>query len=147
MSPKEFLANIDETAVVQAIQEAEKETSGEIRVYVSHSKRTDPMAYALRRFETLGMTKTKDRNAVLLYLVPKTRSFAIVGDTGVHAKCGEGFWKEACAEFTRAAHDQSLTEAIVRTIRKIGRLLAEHFPCQPGDINELPDSIDQSEED
>ena len=142
MKPKEFLAGIDEAAVVKAIGEAERATSGEIRVYISHSTRQDPMLYAQKRFKKLGMEKTRDRNAVLLYLVPLTRKFAIIGDTAVHAKCGERFWKEACEEFTRTVHDQSMTQAIVKTIHKIGSLLAEHFPCRPDDQNELPDGIE-----
>ena len=146
MKPKEFFAGIDEAAIVKAIGDAERATSGEIRIYISHSKRQDPLLYAQQRFVKLGMEKTRDRNAVLLYLVPLTRKFAIIGDTGVHAKCGEGFWKQACEEFTRTVHDHSMTEAIVRTVSKIGSLLAEHFPCRPDDKNELPDRIEHSGE-
>lgn len=146
VNPKEFLAGIDEAAVVKAIGEAERATSGEIRVYISHSKRDDALEYARKRFKKLGMEKTRDRNAVLLYLVPLTRKFAILGDTAVHAKCGDRFWKETCAEFTQTVHNHSMTKAIVKTIAKIGVLLAEHFPAQPGDKNELPDQIEHSEE-
>ena len=126
--------------------EAERATSGEIRVYISHSSRDDALSFAQRRFSKLGMEKTRDRNAVLLYLVPLTRKFAIIGDSGVHAKCGEDFWQKSCEEFTKAAHEASMTEAIVRTIRKIGGLLAEHFPAREHDVNELPDRVEHSEE-
>jgi len=84
MKPKEFISRLDEVRIVSAIAEAERKTSGEIRVYISHRRRTDPLAFAQKRFLELGMAKTRHRNAVLIYLVPLTRRFAIVGDEGIH---------------------------------------------------------------
>src|SRR6266480_5159330 len=97
MHHKEFVSKLDETRIVKAITGAERKSSGEIRVYVSHRKRTDPLAFAQKRFLELGMTNTRHRNAVLIYLVPRTRQFAIVGDRGVHEKCGDAFWRDVTA--------------------------------------------------
>src|SRR5437667_12909612 len=93
MKPRDFISQLDEARIVGAIAEAERKSSGEIRVYVSHRKRTDPLAFAQKRFLELGMTNTRHRNAVLIYLVPRTRQFAIVGDRGVHEKGGDAFWR------------------------------------------------------
>src|ERR1051325_5829877 len=97
MEAKEVVGQLDEARIIGAIAEAERKTSGEIRVYVSHRRRADPLAYAQKRFLDLGMTRTRHRNAVLIYLVPRTRQFAVVGDQGVHEKCGNAFWQEVAA--------------------------------------------------
>src|SRR2546427_13056178 len=94
MKPREFISGLDEARIIDAIAEDERKCSGELRVYVSHRKRTDPLAFAQKRFLELGMTNTRHRNAVLIYLVPHTRQFAIVGDVLIHQQCGDAFWRE-----------------------------------------------------
>ena len=141
MKAKEFISQLDEARIVAAIVEAEKQTSGEIRVYVSHRAHANALAFARRRFHQLGMTKTRQRNAVLLYLAPRTRQFAIIGDDGVHEKCGDAFWQEVSADLSAGMRQGDFTAAILQTIQKIGALLAAHFPPAPGDQNELPNAI------
>ena len=94
MNHKEFINQLDEQRILDAIGRAEKMTSGEIRVYISHKERHDALAFAKRRFQELGMTKTRERNAVLIYIVPRTQQFAVVGDIGIHQKCGNEFWQK-----------------------------------------------------
>jgi uncharacterized membrane protein len=142
MHHKEFIRQLDEEKIVAAIAEAETRTSGEIRVYVSHRKIDDALARAQRRFVKLGMTKTAERNAVLIYFAPRVRQFAIIGDTGVHEKCGDIFWTEVTAQLSADLKSGPATEALVAAIRKIGDLLAAHFPPSPGDKNELPNQIE-----
>ena len=141
MKPKEFINRLDEARIIAAIAAAERTTSGEIRVYVSHRRRTDPLAFAQKRFLELGMTKTRHRNAVLIYLVPRTRQFAIVGDQGVHEKCGDAFWQQVSARMTELLKQGRFTEAILDAIQKVGDVLARNFPRDPDDQNELPDQI------
>lgn len=141
MQVKEFIDRLDEGKIVAAIDAAEKTTSGEIRVYISHRDRQDALAFARRRFLELGMTKTRERNAVLLYLVPQTRLFAVIGDVAVHQKCGDKFWQEVIALMTERLKREAFTDAIVHAVEKIGALLAEHFPHKPGDTNQLSNRI------
>src|SRR5687767_7785760 len=95
MNTSEFINQLDEAQVVAEIAKAEAGTSGEIRVFVSSRHHVeDPVARAEKRFEKLGMTNTALRNGVLLYFAPVSRKFAIVGDRGIHEKCGPGFWSE-----------------------------------------------------
>jgi len=141
MKPKEFINRLDEARIVGAIAEAERKSSGEIRVYVSHRKRTDPLAFAQKRFLELGMTNTRHRNAVLIYLVPRTRQFGIVGDQGVHEKCGDAFWQEVTARMTDLLKQGRFTDAILNAIQKVGDVLARNFPRDSEDQNELPDQI------
>jgi len=141
MKPKHFIEKLDEARVVAAIARAERETSGEIRVYVSRKERHDALAAAKARFLALAMQKTRDRNAVLIYLVPRTHKFALWGDTGVHAKCGESFWTDVADKMIPLLKQNLLTEAVEHAVKEIGAILAEHFPRRPGDTNQLPDGV------
>ena len=141
MNPKEFISQLDETRIVNAIAEAERRSSGEIRVYVSHRKRTDPLTFAQKRFVELRMNKTRHRNAVLIYLVPRTRQFAVVGDAGIHQKCGDLFWQQISAGMSQLLKQGRFTEALLDAIQKVGDALARHFPRGNDDQNELPDQI------
>ncbi len=145
MKPGDFLKQLDDEKIVAAIAEAERRTSGEVRVYVSHRSRTDARAWARIRFEKLGMHKTAHRNAVLIYLVPRTRSFAIVGDTGVHAKCGDAFWKNVSAQLSADLRQMPMTDALVRAVQTVGELLSQHFPAIRDDNNELPNKIERGD--
>jgi uncharacterized membrane protein len=141
MSPGEFLKHLDDDKIVRAIAAAERNSSGEIRVYVSHKKRADAMAFARRRFTDLGMTKTRHRNGVLIYVVPRTRLFAVIGDVGVNEKCGDEFWQEVSAGMSERLRQGQFTEAILEAIGRVGDMLAKHFPRGPDDRNELPDEL------
>ncbi len=141
MHPKELITQLDETRMVAAIAAAERRSSGQIRVYMSRKRRADALAYAQRRFAKLGMTKTRYRNGVLIYLAPRTRQFAIVGDVGVHEKCGDAFWREVAAAMSDLMRQNQFTEAVLHGIASVGDLLAAHFPRDPGAPDELPDEI------
>ena len=136
-----FLFRLNTKRVVAAIEAAEGRTSGEIRVFVSRKKWASPMEAAKAEFDKLGMANTAERNGVLLFIAPRSRNFAIVGDEGIHAKCGPEFWQELAAAMAQEFRGGKLTEGIVHVVERTGTLLAEHFPRQNDDRNELPDEI------
>lgn len=141
MNHKEFINQLDEAKIVAAIAAAENRTSGEIRVYTTHHKITDALARARLRFTKLGMEKTRQRNAVLIYLAPRSQQFAVVGDTGVHDKCGDDFWREVATSMERLLRNGQFTDAVLAGVEKVGAVLAAQFPRLPGDTNELSDGI------
>lgn len=138
-----FFSQLDHDRIVAAIAAAESRSSGEIRVHVTQRQPDDLEARARRRFELLGMTNTAERNGVLFYIAPGLRRFQILGDLGIHEKCGDDFWKEVAAEMEESFRRGDFTEGIVRGVEKVGNLLAAHFPRSTQDRNELPDSIDE----
>jgi uncharacterized membrane protein len=138
---KQFLSQLDHDRIIAAIGESEKATSGQIRVHVTRRRPADLEARARRRFEKLGMTQTRHLNGVLIYIAPNLRQFQILGDTGVHEKCGDDFWKETAGEMEADFRRGAFTEGILRGVEKVGRVLAEHFPREAGDTNELPDEV------
>ena len=141
MKTKEFLAHVDDAQVLAAIEAAELKSSGEIRLFVSNEMINEPIPAAQAQFEKLGMTRTKNRNGVLLFFAPKTQRFAVIGDQGIHEKCGQEFWDETRALIAERLKAGQYTEALVAAIQRIGDVLAKHFPRVPGDINELPNQI------
>jgi uncharacterized membrane protein len=142
MKPQEFFSKLQHDEIVAAIREAELKMCGEIRVFITRKERHDPVIAAQRRFEKLGMTKTRERNGVLIYVAPRVRKFAIIGDTAIHEKCGDGFWKDVAQEMTEHFRKGEFTSGIVHGIRRAGTLMAVHFPCRPDDTNELSDEIE-----
>jgi uncharacterized membrane protein len=141
MHSHEFLAQLDEAKIVAEIARAEKSTSGEIRVFVSQREVDDVVTRAQRRFEKLGMTRTALRNGVLLYFAPRSRKFAVVGDLAIHEKCGPSFWEEVSTEVRAHLRSGQFTDAVTLGVRKVGEVLARHFPRQADDRDELSNEI------
>lgn len=141
MKPHQFLQTVDHEKIVAAIAAAEKRTSAEIRVYVSHRSRANALAFANRRFHKLKMDRTPLRNAVMIFLAPRTHKFAVVGDVAVHAKCGDGFWRGVVAVMEPLLKHGDFTEAILAGVTNVGDVLAEHFPPLPDDRNDLSDAV------
>jgi uncharacterized membrane protein len=133
--------HIDDARVVSAIAAAETRTSGEIRVVVSQRSIEDPLAEAARQFEKLGMTATAARNGVLIFVAPRSHTFAVIGDRGVHEKCGEPFWRALADAMRDRFKAGDFTAGVVLAIERAGALLAEHFPRQPDDRDELPNAV------
>ena len=135
--------SVDHARVVAAILAAELKTSREIRVLVSRHRTTDPVADAQRHFERLGMTRTAARNGVLFFLAPRSRAFAVIGDAAIHARCGDGFWREVADAVSDHFRRGDFTGGLVHGIGRAATLLAEHFPRSLDDRNELPDTIEE----
>ncbi|HEX7421838.1 MAG TPA: TPM domain-containing protein [Thermoanaerobaculia bacterium] len=142
MQQKEFLATLDQPRIVAAIGDAEKQTSGEIRVHVQPKAGDDIRKYAEKTFERLGMVKTSLRNGVLLFIASEDQRFVILGDRGIDEKVPAGFWDEIAAKLTIRFKAGEFTEGIVEAIRGAGEHLGRFFPRSAGDVNELPDEID-----
>lgn len=142
MRAREFVRQLEHDRIVEAIKSAEAKMSAEIRVYVHRGElKTDPLEAAAKRFKKLGMQKTRERNAVLIFVAPRARKFAVVGDQGIHKRCGEAYWQQVVDLMREHFRNGRFSDALVDAISDIGRVLAEHFPRGAEDKNELPDEI------
>lgn len=134
---------VDQVRVVAAIREAERVTSGEIRVSVAPFFWGNVEKTAQKAFRRLGMENTADRNGVLIFLVPSRKKFVILGDAGIHEKVGQDFWHDASACLSSRFRDGAFTEGLVEVIHLVGDRLATHFPSAgEADRNELSDEVD-----
>jgi len=144
MRTKAFLSKLEHDRIVHAIREAETKSSGEIRVYVQRGKfNGDPLVAAQKRFQRLRMHKTQERNAVLIFVAPRTHKFAVVGDKAIHEKCGDEFWQRIIDRMRTHFQNEKFSQALVDAIAEIGKVLAAHFPKRPTSANELPDDVVQ----
>jgi uncharacterized membrane protein len=141
MKPHHFLKAVDHDRIVAAIAVAEKQTSGEIRVFISRRKADDALHAAGLCFTKLKMNRTPLRNAVLIFIAPVSHQFAVVGDIGVHAKCGDDFWREVVEGMESSLKRGDFTTALVHGVEKVGALLAAHFPPNADGRNNLPDAV------
>ncbi|MFH0985254.1 MAG: TPM domain-containing protein, partial [Candidatus Omnitrophota bacterium] len=121
--------------------EAEKNTSGEIRVHLEYHAREPVYGHAKKVFQRIGMTKTAQRNGVLIFLATGNKKFAVLGDVGINEKVPEGFWNDVVqimqAHFKQGEFAEGISEAVLR----IGEKLKTYFPYEAHDKNELPDHI------
>lgn len=141
MQQKDFLAVLDQQRIVEAIQYAEQQTSGEIRVHVQPRAADDIRNVAERTFERLGMTKTALRNGVLLFIACEEQRFTILGDRGIDEKVPSGFWDRIAAQLTIRFKAGEFTDGIVEAIHSAGNELRTYFPRSAADVDELANDI------
>jgi uncharacterized membrane protein len=133
---------IDHERILAAIRAAEAKTSGEIRVVVARHKAVDPVAAAQAYFNKMGMANSPHRNGVLIFIAPRSRNFAVIGDTAVHEKCGDPFWASLAAAMGEHFGREGFTDGLVHGIERAGELLAKTFPRSSGDAAPRPPEID-----
>ena len=142
MRTKEFLSQLEHDRIVRAIQEAESKTSGQIRVYIQRGKlNVDPLMAAQKRFHRLGIHRTPERNAVLIFVAPRAHKFAVVGDKAIHEKCGDEFWQSVVDKMRAHFRNEKFNDAMVDAIGDLGNALATHFPKGSTSGNNLPDEV------
>jgi len=140
----EFLTYKDEEEVITAIQEAESNTSGEIRVHLEKRSEKDHFARAKEVFDELGMNQTDLRNGVLIYVAIEDHVFYIIGDKGINDLVEDDFWD--CTRDTMLTHFKSgrFKEGLIAGILKAGERLKEFFPDNGKNENELCDTVSRS---
>lgn len=130
--------------IVQAITDAERASTGEIRVHLSRRWiEKDPFDRAFRLFHQFGMTKTRQRNAVLLYINLRKKKFAIVGDEGIHHVVGQRYWEELALHLKQDLQSTHIENAVALAVRTIGMTLKKFFPVDLDGENhdELPNEV------
>lgn len=141
MGASKYFSKEQQKQIVDAIKQAESDTSGEIRVHIERLCKEDVLDHTAWLFSQLEMDKTEQRNGVLIYVAIESHKFAIIGDRGINAVVPEHFW-ESVKEIMRekfAAGD--LTNGISLAVLEAGRLLKQHFSYKHDDVNELSDEI------
>jgi uncharacterized membrane protein len=141
MKASSFFTKEQQANILDAIKEAEKETSGEIRVHIETRLSGDVLDRASWIFKKIGMNRTEERNGVLFYLAVRNRKFAIIGDIGINTKVPEGFWDKIKGIMESDFREKRFSEGLAKGILMAGNQLKEHFPHLVNDVNELPDEI------
>ena len=146
MKAKELFTEELQKQVVDAIETAELNTSGEVRVHFDDKCKGDVLDRAAYVFEKLGMHKTEQRNGVLFYLAVQDKKFAILGDAGINQKVPEDFWEEIKSNVLASFKNGDFAGGLSSGIIKAGDQLKAHFPYQEDDVNELDNEISFDDE-
>jgi uncharacterized membrane protein len=141
MKASSFFTKEQQAQILSAVKEAEKETSGEIRVHIETSFTGEVLDRAAWVFKKLDMHKTDERNGVLFYLAVENKQFAIIGDAGINSKVPAGFWDEVSTLLMKNFREGRFTEGLAEGVIMAGKQLKTHFPYKSGDKNELSDEI------
>ncbi len=141
MNPKDFFTKEQKSRIEKAITEAEKLTSGEIRLHIDRTSHDNVLDTAVEVFGKLGMQKTELRNGVLFYMSIVDKKFAVIGDKGINETVPKDFWDTIYTTIVDFFRKGEFTNGLCWAIMEAGKQLAEHFPIQPDDINELTNEI------
>jgi len=140
---KKFFKPEEQKVIANAIQKAERCTSGEVRVYVeSRCSYMDALDRAIELFAKMGMQATAERNAVLVYVALKDHQLAIFGDEGIHKKVGSDYWNTEVIKMLRDFNREDYVQGIAGCVEDIGQALQTYFPYTEKDQNELSDEIE-----
>lgn len=138
---KKLISESDEARLIKAIQFAELQTSGEVRVHLEKTCKGDALEECKKKFAELNMHQTKDRNGILFYLAINSKSFAVWGDEGIHQKVHDEFWKSITDCAIGYFKQNDLMTGIEKSVELCGEKLKLHFPLQADDKNELSNDI------
>ena len=131
----------EDQRVVEAIRQAERNTSGEIKVHIENRCKGDVEQRSLFIFDKLKLNETQLRNGVLIYLAIKDHKFAILGDKGINDVVEDGFWNDVKDLMLNQFKEGHFAEGLEQGIMRCGEKLKAYFPYQSDDINEIPDDI------
>ena len=131
----------EDQRVVEAIRQAERNTSGEIKVHIENRCKGDVEQRSLYIFDKLKLNETQLRNGVLIYLAIKDHKFAILGDKGINDMVEDGFWNDVKDLMLNQFKEGRFAEGLEQGIQRCGEKLKAYFPYQLDDINEVSDEI------
>ncbi|WP_047544944.1 TPM domain-containing protein [Psychroserpens sp. Hel_I_66] len=138
---EDFLTANEEQEIIEAIRDAEKNTSGEIRIHIEKELKVDAFERAMEVFHFLKMDNTKLQNGVLIYVAVDDKTFVIYGDKGINDVVPPNFWDSTKNVMQFHFKANRFKQGLIEGVLKAGKQLEQHFPWVHGDINELPDEI------
>lgn len=138
---RNFFTAEETERIVRAIAEAEKQTSGEIRLHLEDKCLKPVLKRAEEVFARYGMQQTEQRNGILFYMAVQTHDFAVAGDHGIHEKVHQQFWEDINNRVLLHFKKGEFAEGLCEGIALCGQQLRQYFPLQEDDKNELSDDI------
>jgi len=137
----QLLSSQDQQRLLEKIGQIESRSSGEVRLHVTGRRVNDTLQAARKTFVALGMTRTRRRNGVLVFLSLPSRTFAIVGDEGIDRITGPDYWESLRDTMSKRFSAGGYADGLLDILDQVEAVLVEHFPYEEGDIDELSDDI------
>ncbi len=141
MKAKDFFTKDELDKIVESIEKAELETSGEIRFHMESNCKGEVLSRSIQVFKNLKMHKTDLQNGTLIYLATEDKKFAIVGDKGINEKVPDNFWDDVRNMMSEKFKNNEFASGVSNAVLKVGEKLKEYFPYQKDDINELSNDV------
>lgn len=138
---KKALSKDQEKRLIEAIQKAELQTSGEIRVHFDSLKVESPIERAKIIFAKLKMHETELRNGILFYVNLEAKQFAVWGDEGINNKVPSNFWDDIKDTAITNFKENKIIDGLELCIGMCGDKLKQYFPLGTADKNELKNDI------
>jgi uncharacterized membrane protein YgcG len=137
-----MLTEGEEQRVVRAIANAERGNRGEVRVHLERRCPVkEPYARARELYRELGMHRTKDDTAVLLYVATDSRKAAVHCGAGVHPHADDTFWQSVTDAVAKGFSEHEPAAGLCAALNEIGEVLRRHVPGEDTAGNELPDAV------
>ena len=116
---------------------------GDIRVALTPRavRRAHAHRAAMEQFVIRGVTRTRERTGVLIFVSLAERYARIVADDAVDAKVKHSDWQAAVDALISHVREDRLADGFVAAIDRCGVILAKHFPGESDDQDELPDRL------
>lgn len=96
---------------------------------------------ALAQFTALGLHATKEHSGILILLSVFERSVEILADRGIHSKVDAGYWKKHTDKIAEGFSSKQPAAHLAEVLKEIGNKLADHFPPDPLNPNELSNKV------
>ncbi len=140
---RKYLTQEQEQAVVAAIQNAERENRGEVRVHLEArcKAKAGALARAEELFGKLNMANTAEGTAVLLYVAIDDHVAAVFAGAGIHGAAAPGFWQEVIDRLALKFAAGDAGAALADALDCIGDLLREKVPGEDLAGDELPNEV------
>lgn len=141
-----YFTDDDFLRISNKIQEMEKITSGEIRVSFKESKptlkkNTSIRSLAEKEFAKLGMTVTRDKTGILIFVLLKERQFYILADSGINKKVEQTVWDSVRNNMQNEFKNGNYLSGVLASVEQVGKILSDHFPIKADDTNELSNKV------
>lgn len=96
---------------------------------------------AVANFRIGAERRTQGRTGILIYLSMREHRAEIVADEAIASVIAPEVWGDAMAAMLQHIREGRVGDGLVAAVERVGKILAEHLPPAPDDINELPDRL------
>lgn len=143
MKTRHFLSNLEHARIHGAIRQAEIGTSGDIVIFIARKEVPDALAAAQAVFTKRHLQKAIDDNSLLIFLAPKSQTFAVVGGNALHARVGQAWWDDLAKLLHHHFRVGAYTDGLVEAIDRAGEALKRHFPADKVDRTGQSDIVEE----
>ena len=141
-----YLSEEELKSISAKISEIEKSTSGEFVITIKEKrgwleKTKSIRTLAEKEFAEAKIGNTKGSTGILIFMIFNAKEFCILADKSINDKVSQSLWDEIANDMSTQFKKENFCNGILNGVEQAGKILAAHFPIQPGDVNELSNEV------